>query len=91
MQDLVALAQAAGQVEKLGIVGLLVVVIGFQLWVITWLKKQYDAKVKELTRVYGLRDKWRIGYTMCKQALDANNIKIDLSAMQEVEKEDVPA
>jgi hypothetical protein len=76
-----SLPALAGLIEKGGIVGVLLIACGAMIWEIRRLRK-------DLTRVYAIRDKWRTGYTICKAALDFNKITVDLSMMQDVEKED---
>lgn len=81
MGDVVgALPQLASLIEKGGVVGLLIIitgVLGHEVWRLR----------KELAKQYGIRDKYRLGFALCKQALDNANIKIDLTVMGDILKE----
>jgi hypothetical protein len=76
-----ALPQLVEVVQKGGVVGVMLIVTAVLAWEVWRLRK-------ENTRIYGQRDKWRTGFTICKAALDFNRIPVDLSAMQDVLKED---
>ena len=74
---LAAVPQLAAVVEKLGIVGVLLLLVGF----LGWDRLQ---RMKELAKTYRQRDRWRLAYTKCKAALDAANIKVDLSDLSDL-------
>lgn len=67
-----AIPALAGLVEKAGVVGLLLIVIGMLIY-------ERLRLLKELTKTYSQRDKWRLAYVKCKDALDHHQIKIDLT------------
>ena len=72
-----ALPQLAGLIEKGGVVGLLVViagVLGNEVWRLR----------KELTKQYGLRDKYRLGFAICKAECERAGLKPDLSSLNDV-------
>ena len=79
-----ALPQFAGLIEKGGVVGLLLIIVAVLVREVLRLRA-------ELTKQYGLRDKYRLGFFACKQALDQAGIKIDLSGMDALLKEGEPA
>lgn len=75
-----ALPQLASLIEKGGVIGLLIIisaVLGREVWRLR----------KDLTKQYALRDKYRLGFALCKQELDRNKITIDLSVMGDLLKE----
>jgi len=85
MADFIAsLPQLAGVIEKGGVIGLLIIitaVLGHEVWRLR----------KDLSKQYALRDKYRLGFTLCKAELDRQNIKIDLSEMNAVLKDNLEA
>ena len=72
-----ALSALAPLIEKLGVIGLLLIGIG-------WLAFERVRLMRDLTKAYRQRDRWRIAYTKCKGALDANKITIDLSDLSDM-------
>ena len=62
----------AGLVEKAGVVGPLLIVVGMLIY-------ERLRLLKELTKTYAQRDKWRLAYVKCKDSLDHHGIKIDLA------------
>ena len=76
-----ALPQLTAVVEKLGIVGVLLLVVGFLVW-------DRLRQMKELAKTYRQRDRWRLAYTKVKAACDAANIKVDLSDLSDLVGED---
>ena len=81
MADIVgSLPALAGLIEKAGVVGLLLIicaVLGREVWRLRG----------ELTHQYALRDKYRMGFVIAKNECDRNNIKLDLSFMNDILKE----
>lgn len=80
MQEIVgAIAGAAGIIEKAGIIGVMLFVMAFLMW-------ERVRLVKELSRMYRQRDRWRLAFVKCKAALDNANppIKIDLSDLSDL-------
>ena len=73
-----ALPQLQSIIEKLGVVGLLIIALG-------WLSYERVRLLKEATACYKSREKWRVAYAKCKAALEAANIKIDLTDLLENE------
>lgn len=81
MDILDQLPKLAEIITKGGVTGVLLIVCGVLAAEVIRLRKV-------MGKVYMSRDKWRTGFTICKAALDFNKILVDLSAMQDVEKED---
>lgn len=75
-----ALPQLSGLIEKGGVVGLLIIALGVLVYEIRRLRR-------ELTLQYQLRDKYRLGFVLCKQACDSAGLKVDLSALSDLLKE----
>jgi hypothetical protein len=69
---LTAIPALAGLVEKAGVVGLLLIVVGMLIY-------ERLRLLKELTKTYAQRDKWRLAYVKCKDSLDHHGIKIDMT------------
>lgn len=63
--------------EKLGIVGILLIFVGYLIW-------DRLRLMKEMRKTYQMRDKWRLAYVRAKAVLDANNLKLDLSDMSDL-------
>lgn len=83
MQELLAaVPQIAGLIEKGGIIGLFVILVGFLLF-------ERWKKMKELHRVYGQRDFCRQVSARYKFALDSAGIKVDISDLERQRQEDV--
>lgn len=76
------LPQLIDIVNKGGVVGVMLLVTAVLAWEVVRLRK-------DLTKTYARRDQWRTGFTICKAALDFHEIKVDLSPMQDVLKEDM--
>jgi hypothetical protein len=77
MEILDQLPKLVDLINKAGVIGLLLIVCAVLTWEVRRLRK-------ELTQMYGLRDRYRAGYLICKSALDYNKIYVDLSQMQEL-------
>lgn len=78
--DLIALVpHLSGTIEKLGIVGVLIIAIGYLIWDRTRL-------MKEMRAAYRARDKWRLGFVKYKTVCDAHvpPIHIDMNDMQDL-------
>jgi ribosome-interacting GTPase 1 len=69
---LTAIPALAGLVEKAGIIGLLLIVVGMLIY-------ERLRLLKELTKTLSQRDKWRLAYVKCKDALDHHGVKVDLT------------
>lgn len=81
MGDLVGqLPAVAGIIEKGGVVGLLLIVVAVLGW-------EVIGKRKELAKVYAQRDKYRMGFALCKAECDRANLKPDLSMLNDLLKE----
>lgn len=74
--------QLAGQVEKLGIIGLMFIVIGVEAWALVKYRK-------ELVRTFRQRDRARMISIRYKGALDHNGIKVDVSDIEQMFKDDI--
>lgn len=74
--------QLAGQVEKLGIIGLMFIVIGVEAWALVKYRK-------ELVRTFRQRDKARLILFKYKGALDHHGIKVDISEIEQMFKDDI--
>lgn len=74
-----ALPQLAGLVERLGIIGLL-------LLAVVWLVYERKRLMKDKAGVERQRDRWRLAYVKCKAACDAANppIRVDLTDLQDL-------
>lgn len=74
-----ALPQLAGLVEKLGVVGLLLIAV-------VWLVYERMRLMKDKAAVTQQRDRWRLAYVKCKAACDGANppIRVDLSDLQDL-------
>ncbi len=71
------LPQFLAIVEKLSVAGLLVIALAVLGW-------DYLRVRKDLVKVYGQREKARLGFVKCKAACDANNIRVDLSDLTDL-------
>lgn len=74
--------QFAGQVEKLGIIGLSFVVMGVEAWALVKYRK-------EMVRTYRQRDRARLISVRYKGALDNAQIKVDISDIEQMFKDDI--
>lgn len=74
------LPQLSALIEKGGVVGLMLIVIGVLVREVWRLRE-------ELTKQYGLRDKYRLGFALCKKACDDAGLKVDLSMIADLLKE----
>lgn len=73
MQELLtALPTVSALIEKAGLVGVLIIIAGVLAWEIYRLRG-------ELGKCYRERDRARLAVVKCRAALDAHNIKVDLS------------
>lgn len=70
----------AGLIEKGGVIGLLLIIIGV-------LGNEVFRLRKELTKQYGLRDKFRLGFAICKGECDRAGLKPDLSMVNDIATE----
>lgn len=79
MADLLnALPQLAGLIEKGGVIGLLLLVagvLGSEVWRLR----------KELVKAYSSRDKYRLGFAVCKAECERAGLKPDLSLLSDLE------
>lgn len=73
--------QFAGQIEKLGIVGLMAIAAGVEAWALARYRK-------ELIRTYRQRDRARAIQFAYKTALDNAGIKIDISDIEKTFDDD---
>jgi hypothetical protein len=66
-------------VEKLGVIGVLLVVVGWLVW-------DRLRLLKELTRTYAQRDRWRLACVKYKAACDAAEppIHVDISDLSDL-------
>lgn len=71
----------AALIEKLGVIGLLLIVVG-------WLVYERLRLVKKLAETYQNRDRWRLAYTIVKTAADAKGVTYDLRDVEDLVKED---
>lgn len=76
------LINLSGHVEKLGIIGFLVLVVGVMGWALWKFRK-------ELGRTYRQRDKARAIQFVYKQALDNAGIKVDISYIEQQFRDDL--
>lgn len=74
---LAALPQLAALVEKLGVVGLLLVAVG-------WLIYERLRLMKEVVKVYAQRDRWRLACVKYRDACDHHGIKVDTSDLADL-------
>lgn len=73
MQELIgALPAISGLIEKAGVVGVLIIIAAMLVWEVIRLRG-------DLAKCYRERDKARLAVVKCRAALEANNIKVDLS------------
>lgn len=72
-----ALPQLAAIVEKLGVVGLLLVAV-------TWLVYERMRLLKEVVSAYKQRDRWRLACTKYRDACDHHGIKVDTSDLTDL-------
>lgn len=78
MQEIIsALPALSALIEKGGIVGVMLIAIAVLVYERVRLSK-------ELTSTYRQRDKWRLGYVICKQACDAAGLHPDLSQLSDL-------
>lgn len=73
-------SQLTALLDKAGTIGVLVFVVVAGGWYIKTLRK-------ELARQYQLRNKYQLGFALCKQKLDDSNIKVDLSQVSDLLEE----
>lgn len=73
--------QIAGQVEKLGIIGLMCIASG----VMTWALVKYR---RELVRTYRQRDRCRLICVRYKGELDRHNITVNIADIDEMFRAD---
>lgn len=77
MQEIIsALPAISGLVEKGGIVGLLIVMVGVLIY-------ERMRLTKELTATYKERDTWRLRSVIYKQACDGANLHPDMSQLND--------
>lgn len=76
ISEIIALSS---HIEKLGIIGVLVVLNILTGYALFKLYGKWEETKKELNRVYAQRDKARLALVKCKAALDAKGITVDLS------------
>lgn len=69
---LTAIPALAGLIEKAGVIGLLLIAVGMLIY-------ERLRLLKELTKTYAQRDKWRLAFVKCKDACDHHQIKVDLT------------
>lgn len=82
MQELLAVLQGAtGLIEKGGIIGLMLIVIGVMGYEINRLRK-------ENVRAFRQRDKARLGWTLYRAAAEGAGLKVDVSAMEQFADDD---
>ncbi len=74
--------QFASQVEKLGIIGLLFIVMGVEGWALVKYRK-------EMVRTFRQRDRARMISVRYKGALDNAGIKVDISDIDQMFKDDI--
>ena len=82
---LTALPQLSALIEKGGVIGLLLIVagvLGSEVW---RLRKDKDVLRAELEKAHGQRDRFRIGFAVCKAECDRAGIKLDLSLLTDME------
>lgn len=72
--------QLVGIVEKAGLLGVLIILLVVAVWEILRLRKT-------LTQQYALRDKYRLAFALTKKACDDNNIRVDLTLVNDLLKE----
>lgn len=72
-----ALPQLTGIIEKGGVVGLLLLVTMVLTYEVIRLRR-------ELRAAYGLRDKFRLGFAICKAECERNNLHPDLSMVADL-------
>jgi hypothetical protein len=74
----------AGLVEKGGVIGLLVIVCAVLGYEVRRLRA-------ELAKTYGQRDKYRVGFVICKAECDRAGLKPDLSSLADIVNDAHPA
>lgn len=74
-----ALPALAGLIEKLGVIGLLLIAV-------VWLVYERMRLMKELQKVYRERDRWRLATVKYKAACDAQTppLRVDLTDLQDL-------
>lgn len=72
-----ALPSLAGLVEKGGVIAVLIIII-------VVLVKEVVRLRAEIKAAYVSRDKYRVGFAICKAECDRANIRIDLSLVNEL-------
>lgn len=72
-----ALPQLAALVEKLGVIGVLLIAVG-------WLISERLRLMKENASIYRQRDRWRLACTKYKDACDHAGIKVDTSDLADL-------
>lgn len=72
-----ALPALAGLIEKLGVIGLLLVAV-------VWLIYERLRLMKELKTTYTQRDRWRLACVKYKAATDAAGIKVDTTDLADL-------
>ena len=76
-----ALPQLAGVIEKLGVIGVLLIISGVLGWEVFRLRQQNAITFRQ-------RDRWRLAYTIVKASADAAGAKYDLRDLKDLEEVD---
>lgn len=74
---LTALPQLAALVEKLGVVGLLLIAVA-------WLTYERMRLLKDVVSAYKQRDRWRLAAVKYKDACDHAGIRVDTSDLADL-------
>lgn len=72
-----ALPQLAALIEKLGVIGVLLIAV-------TWLIYERLRLVKDLTKTYAQRDRWRLACVKYKAACDQAHIHVDTTDLADL-------
>lgn len=88
MADILAtLTSLSAFIEKGGVIGVLILVICAEAYGLSLGRKAYLELRAELVKTYASRDKYRLGYVVCKTACDAAGLKPDLSALHDLQED----
>jgi hypothetical protein len=74
---LTALPQLAALIERLGVIGVLLIAVG-------WLVYERLRLMKEVVKVYSQRDRWRLACVKYKAACDTHNIHVDTTDLADL-------
>lgn len=88
MDILAALPQLVSLIEKLGVAGVLLIACGVLVYEIRRGRHVLHEKLNDLVRAYAQRDRARLAYMKCKAVLESTGVKVDLTDIERLMKDE---